>query len=171
MSDANDEEGEEFGSLEDVRVDKLTILFRGWLRLMVSHWEALSILAKYAPRSEGSLRITLLTVKKPKNNTRSSKVDDWKSMIRTFIEQRCPVLANGEPIKPDTVVEYLMKKISRARKLEHHHLIYDKFSNNNLLWQGNVHCEAILICLDSFPNTDIDPALKDFMKVCFLFTL
>jgi hypothetical protein len=144
MPDANDKEGEEFGSLEDVRVDKLIKLLRGWLCLMVNHWEALSILAKYAPCSESSLCITLLTVKKLKNNTCSRKVDDWKSTIRTFIEQCCLVLTNSKLINFDTVVEYLMKKISRARKLEHHHSIYNTVSLAMTIFHGRAMCTARL---------------------------
>lgn len=156
MPNANDEEGEEFGGLEEVLLREVAKIFRGWLRLLVSHWEALSILAKYAPRSKSSLRITLLAVKKPKHDTRSSKVDGWKSTIRTLIEQHRPVLTSGELINPDDVVEYLTKRISRALKATVHHSIYDKFSSENLLWQGNMHCEATLTslvsCLDCIPT-------------------
>lgn len=159
VGEGGDEDGE-FGSMTEVSSSgNVAKIFCTWLRFLVSHWEALSILSHNAARLESFIRITLLAV--PYYYSGSSKVAGWEPTVKTLVQDGCPVLTDGEAINPNAVIELLRSQITIALRAKHCHPIFHRFRSKNLLWRGTVHCEAALASLPDF----VDNLPADWMPI------
>jgi len=143
-----DDEDEEFECMtESSAIVNIAKTFRTWLHLLVSHWEALSVLSHNAARPNSSIRITFLAMQ---SHTGSYNVTEWELTIKRLVQDCCPLLTNSEPIDAATVIKYLWSQIATALQAQHCHSIFHRFRNSNLSWRGILHCDAALVSLVEF---------------------
>jgi hypothetical protein len=129
--------------------DPVSNVFCRYLRLLGSHWEALSIISHHGELAVSSLTIELVAVKPPNYHPNVCQVGNWKTFIKTLIKEHQPTLPNKSVICPEDVISLLESKID-VGKAKSNSRVYRDFEKARPRWKGTVHCEASLASLILF---------------------
>jgi hypothetical protein len=140
---------------------KNALVYLRWMRLQVSHLAAINILSVFPRKAEvmQDIQISLIAVNYSRPDVTEN--EPWKDTIRN--------LACTSTFDAQSAIDIIQKRIDGG---DNHPSVLKSFRKEHAL-SGNMHCEAALASLATYPERAIDPNYPDkgiltrLINVCF----
>jgi hypothetical protein len=161
------------GGLENSDSSTLVLMFRRWIRLQTSHFQAINVLSpQRGHKYNGKVEITLLNVRMPPKNP---TIQPWRNILEEHappsfdignvlqtLTQRATAFYSAKntegTLQPHSIIKAFSSVLGYAEK---------EIDDPTLVFSGNVHCEAALASLTKYvqhiPN--VSDELSDLVKV------